>query len=501
MVEHSIGETEMMSCEDAYIKGGTFDDDQRPRSLPLTDISRSSATPRPHFTGRSGIVYADDSADFDSDDEWRREEQREHMSMNPTILRPSQPVRDESGVVGDTNGNILPFHHYRAGHIDKIINGFPDLPRCNEHICKIIKSFISEIDPAEAKGLVMELKNDPHTPQSWMRKATAVANFLINKIPLPWNDELPVRPLPDVQKVLDRDDINQRIRDHMATFRMISADAPVGGLAVQRLAIKMDIWYDGMVILEKIRAKAMTVGQGQEGTRRGSASANPSVNVVIGPVNIHQGGQNGQNGGDDEPEGERPPNDPNPDPTPPPPPPAQPGGQPDDHFVMIPSRGIHVAFSKNTHGRTPDEANRLTYGRDAEKIMHLRSNCSGMQNPQVHFIPSELAPYMRWCGACADYGKEVRMPNYCPCCDQVLGPGGHTDFVRYMQHTASHRINLRGFMRSCDEMYQRAVLDNVQEFLQACRQRLMGPNPGRMIMAGDWAGEMVRRSQYLANGL
>ena len=93
------------------------------------------------------------------------------------------------------------------------------------------------------------------------------------------------------------------------------------------------------------------------------------------------------------------------------------------------------------------------------------------------------------------------MPNYCPCCDQVLGPGGDTDFVRYMMHTASYRVDHHGPTRTCDEMYQRAVLDSVKEFLQACRQRLMGPNPGRMILAGDWAGEMVHRSQYLARGL
>ena len=183
------------------------------------------------------------------------------------------------------------------------------------------------------------------------------------------------------------------------------------------------------------------------------------------------------------------------------PPPAQPAVILNDHFLMLPTRACQVAYSRNTTGRTADEANRLTYGRDAEKIMHLRSNCAGMQNPQVHYIPAELAPFMRWCGACADYGREVRMPNYCPCCDQRLGPGGDTDFVRYMMHTASHRVDHRAFPRTCDEVYQRAMVNSARNFVQECRRRLMGPNPGRMFLVGDWASQMVRRSQYLADGL
>ena len=93
------------------------------------------------------------------------------------------------------------------------------------------------------------------------------------------------------------------------------------------------------------------------------------------------------------------------------------------------------------------------------------------------------------------------MPNYCPCCDQILGQGDGTDIVRYMRHTYSHMVDHHGPTRTCDEMYQRAVLNKAREFMQSCRQRLMGVNPGRMIMVGDWAGRMLRRSQYLAHGL
>lgn len=135
---------------------------------------------------------------------------------------------------------------------------------------------------------------------------------------------------------------------------------------------------------------------------------------------------------------------------------------------MLPTRGLIIAFSKNSHGRTAEEANRLTYTRntDTEKIIHLRSSCSGMNDPQVHYIPVELAGMMRWCGACADYGREVQMPNYCPCCDQILGPGDSTDIVRYARHKNSHLVDHHGPTRTCDEMYKRRVLNKAREFLQ-----------------------------------
>ena len=108
---------------------------------------------------------------------------------------------------------------------------------------------------------------------------------------------------------------------------------------------------------------------------------------------------------------------------------------------------------------------------------------------------------MRWWGACADYGREVRMPNYCPCCDQILGRGVSTDILRYMIHTNSHLVDHHGPTRTCDEMYQRRVLNKAREFIQSCMQLMMSGNAGRAILAGDWAARMLRRSPYLAHGL
>ena len=88
------------------------------------------------------------------------------------------------------------------------------------------------------------------------------------------------------------------------------------------------------------------------------------------------------------------------------------------------------------------------------------------------------------------------MPNYCPCCDNILGPGDRTDIVRYVRYTNSHLVDHVAPTRTCDEMFQRKVLNKAREFLQSCATLMMAGSAGRAILAGDWAGRMLRRQPY-----
>ena len=226
------------------------------------------------------------------------------------------------------------------------------------------------------------------------------------------------------------------------------------------------------------------------------------MSVIIGPVNINQGNQGGPNG-NDEPEGERPPNDQTPDPTPPPAP--TPQGMPHVRdLCMLPCRGYIVAYSRNTLGQTIDEAARAIYSdRTDGKILHIRRNCSGMQNPQVHFLPFELAALVRWCGhgSCAGWGSQVDMPNYCPCCDNMLAPGGHrVDIVRYTRHSMTRPVDdhISPITRdsTCNERYQRQVLINNQRYRESRETLRMAGRAGTMNHVGDWVRRMLEGHRY-----
>ena len=170
---------------------------------------------------------------------------------------------------------------------------------------------------------------------------------------------------------------------------------------------------------------------------------------------------------------------------------------------MLPCRGYIVAYSRNTLGQTIDEAARSIYSDRTDKILHIRRNCSGMRDPQVHFVPFELAPMVRWCGhaACAGYGSQVDMPNYCPCCDNLLSPGGNrVDIVRYSRHCMTRVVtdHVSPITRdsACNERYQRQVLIKSQEYQQSRETLRMAGRAGRAITVGDWVGRMLEWHRY-----
>ena len=170
---------------------------------------------------------------------------------------------------------------------------------------------------------------------------------------------------------------------------------------------------------------------------------------------------------------------------------------------MIPTRAIYVAFSKNVLGRTHEEARRFTYARDSsnaqEKIMHIDKNCCGMNNPRVHFLPAESLDMYRWCGQCARYGEAIQLPSYCPCCDQPLeNPMVEgVSMIRYTRHTHSspvdHNAPVTG-ASTCNEKYQRRVINSMREFLRTNTLMRMG---GSAIFAGNWASRMLRMNPYV----
>ena len=163
-----------------------------------------------------------------------------------------------------------------------------------------------------------------------------------------------------------------------------------------------------------------------------------------------------------------------------------------------------LAFSKNVHGRTYEEARRLTYARDSdvnEKILHIDMHCSGMVNPRVHFITVETADLFRWCGNCARYGERVLMPSYCLCCDQMLGNPGveNVDMIRYARHVHSGPVELHmpiSQASTCDEKFQRRVVAKMREFLQSNETLRMAGSAGRGILGGNWVGRMFRMNPY-----
>ena len=172
---------------------------------------------------------------------------------------------------------------------------------------------------------------------------------------------------------------------------------------------------------------------------------------------------------------------------------------------MIPTRAIYVAFSKNVQGRTHEEARRSTYARDSnvsEKILHLDMRCSGMVNPRVHYLPAETMDLYRWCGTCARYGENVELPSYCPCCDQELSHPGveGVNMIRYTRHAHSGPVNHNTPITqasTCDEKYQRRVINSMREFLQANQILRMAGSAGRGMMAGNWASRMLRMNPYI----
>ena len=158
-----------------------------------------------------------------------------------------------------------------------------------------------------------------------------------------------------------------------------------------------------------------------------------------------------------------------------------------------------VAFSKNTEAQTLQEAEQATYSRTNQPILHVRQNCSGMHNPRVHYLPVEVGDLVRWCGNCTGYGADLEMPDYCPCCDNRLGPGGPMKLVQYAKHVMTRLVNLQAPITrdsTCDERYQRMVLEEARRY-SAVRNTLRAAGAaGNERLVGDWFGRMLRRNPY-----
>ena len=91
------------------------------------------------------------------------------------------------------------------------------------------------------------------------------------------------------------------------------------------------------------------------------------------------------------------------------------------------------------------------------------------------------------------------MPNYCPCCDNNLGPGDRTDIVRYSKHCMTKVVNhITPVDRdsTCNERYQRKVLTKAREYYQSRQLLLMAGMAGNGIVAGDWVKRMLQQQRY-----
>ena len=171
-----------------------------------------------------------------------------------------------------------------------------------------------------------------------------------------------------------------------------------------------------------------------------------------------------------------------------------------DNLFRLPTRAIVVAYSKNVLGRTFEESRNMFYNRGSpnDKIMHLTASCSGMNDPQVHYVPAELVHMFRWCGNCAGYGDRVELPSYCACCDNIVA--GRTDTVDMIQF--NRHANTQAAIDPllpidaddpCDQKYQRTVLREARAYHE--KQNALA----RVRQAGnapfEWARLMFARTR------
>ena len=93
------------------------------------------------------------------------------------------------------------------------------------------------------------------------------------------------------------------------------------------------------------------------------------------------------------------------------------------------------------------------------------------------------------------------MPSYCPCCDQMLCHPGveNNDMIRYARHVHSgpvdHHVPVTR-ASTCDEKFQRRVVNKMREFLQSNETLRMAGSAGSGILAGNWVGRMLRMTPY-----
>ena len=78
-----------------------------------------------------------------------------------------------------------------------------------------------------------------------------VVDYITNKIRLPPCEQHRPLALPDVQLILDRDDIDKRISDHHEAFKNITYKSPLDEGSLRHLAIKMGLWHSRLIKLEE----------------------------------------------------------------------------------------------------------------------------------------------------------------------------------------------------------------------------------------------------------
>ena len=179
---------------------------------------------------------------------------------------------------------------------------------------------------------------------------------------------------------------------------------------------------------------------------------------------------------------------------------------PDDNLLRLPTGGLVVGFSINLSARDAGDREAWIYPRfpDQMKIMHLNQRCGGMIDAQVHYIPAELAHMIRWCKTCAQSGRNVRMPSYCPCCDMNLNQPHNTsdsvvDMERYVSHAASCLYDQHSGLPAtinptspCHRDRQDAILRECEEYAEKQHERKQAGYAPRMT-THLWAKYMLGR--------
>ena len=72
--------------------------------------------------------------------------------------------------------------------------------------------------------------------------------------------------------------------------------------------------------------------------------------------------------------------------------------------------------------------------------------------------------------------------------------------IRYTRHAHSGPVNHNAPITqasTCDEKYQRRVINSMREFLQSNEILRMAGSAGRGILVGNWAIRMLRMNPYI----
>ena len=182
-------------------------------------------------------------------------------------------------------------------------------------------------------------------------------------------------------------------------------------------------------------------------------------------------------------------------------------GIPNDNLLRIPTRAIVIGYSVNLHARSAEDRENLIYPQrpDMQKILHINPRCGGMQDAQIHYIPGELAHMIRWCRVCAQNGRKIKMPSYCPCCDENLNQPINTsdatvEMDRYVMHVASCPFDQHSGVpvpansptSPCHRDFQTEILKECEGYADRQRERKQAGYAPRMTNP-LWARYMLGR--------